>query len=660
MASKNKKTATIVIVCAAVAVIFFIAILIVALVYGTQDDPYGTPVKDDGMVFTHMDVDIVWNDDRSCKITQYIEVEFRVYSHGIYVDIPVNSGEKVRDLSISTSPDRPYSVEHENGFNIVRAVVGDEYDGFRAGEKFAVTVKYDYITPKHKSGADVLAFMAIGKGWSSDIESASVSMTYPAAPENAGDGYGVWVSGNKVDGDSSIVTWSNDGKTVHVDNISLNAFNGVEIAYKMPDGTMHNYKNTEYLVTLIIGAVLLVVVVLLKLLVAKNKPLTPIVDYYPPRVSDSDDTYFDHMSEAGDKKLRIRRLLPVQLGKIIDDDCSSADVTSLIFYWANKGFVKIEDREDDTYIIKVCDVDAITPYERELFEALFRGVHPTEDGIWEVSVGHLKGVFYDCVSACKKSVYKEYRGKFYKPGFSLLSFMMTVLCGLYGVCVAVFTSFRIAPMFFNLAGVLALIPVFGAALAGMIIAKCYFKLGDKKRKLILIGYALLAVIISFAVSLVIGSDVMGWPEKIIFVVCLAATSAISPFLIVRKPEYNEKLNSVIGFRDFLRDAEKDRLEAMLEEDPQYYYDILPYANVLGVSDIWEDKFKDITVQPPDYYSSYDGRVFDVYVMSSLVRNVRSSLTYVPSRSSGSLSGGSFGGGGGFSGGSFGGGGGGRW
>ena len=158
--------------------------------------------------------------------------------------------------------------------------------------------------------------------------------------------------------------------------------------------------------------------------------------------------------------------------------------------------------------------------------------------------------------------------------------------------------------------------------------------------------------------------VMGWAVRIPFIIAVGGLSGVAPFLIKRTDWYNEQLNSILGFRNFLRDARKDELETLLKDDPQYYYDILPYANVLGVSKIWSDKFKDMTVEPPEYIRSYRSfTFFDFYIFHRITSTVGRGLSYVPPKvSSGSFSsGGSFGGGGGgFSGGSFGGGGGGRW
>ncbi|MGN0805616.1 MAG: hypothetical protein ACI4MC_01135 [Candidatus Coproplasma sp.] len=83
------------------------------------------------------------------------------------------------------------------------------------------------------------------------------------------------------------------------------------------------------------------------------------------------------------------------------------------------------------------------------------------------------------------------------------------------------------------------------------------------------------------------------------------------------------------------------------------YKVLPYAQVLGVSDVWEDKFKSININPPSWVVGYSGfGVFDLIiftqVMRTMNRNMVNTMTARPAPSSGGLSGGfgGFGGGGG--------------
>ena len=102
-------------------------------------------------------------------------------------------------------------------------------------------------------------------------------------------------------------------------------------------------------------------------------------------------------------------------------------------------------------------------------------------------------------------------------------------------------------------------------------------------------------------------------------------------------------------------------EKSLEENPELYYKILPYAQVLGVTDEWEKKFENILIQPPTWCTGTDMDLFDIWLLN---RCMRSAFVIAMARSQpkggGGFIGGSGGGGhfGGFGGGGFGGGGGG--
>lgn len=68
----------------------------------------------------------------------------------------------------------------------------------------------------------------------------------------------------------------------------------------------------------------------------------------------------------------------------------------------------------------------------------------------------------------------------------------------------------------------------------------------------------------------------------------------------RRTEYGEEIKSKInGFRDFLITAEKPKLEELVSDDPQYFYNILPYTYILNVSKRWIKKFEDIPIPQID-------------------------------------------------------------
>ncbi|MDP3441295.1 MAG: DUF2207 domain-containing protein, partial [Ignavibacteria bacterium] len=116
---------------------------------------------------------------------------------------------------------------------------------------------------------------------------------------------------------------------------------------------------------------------------------------------------------------------------------------------------------------------------------------------------------------------------------------------------------------------------------------------------------------------------------------------------------NELLGIIRGFKTFLETAEKSKLEALVFQDPSYFYYILPYTYVLGVSDKWIKKFEVIAQSAPDWYESSTS--FNMTNFGAFMASTMTTATQSMSSSSGSGSSG-----GGSSGGGSGGGGGGSW
>lgn len=146
---------------------------------------------------------------------------------------------------------------------------------------------------------------------------------------------------------------------------------------------------------------------------------------------------------------------------------------------------------------------------------------------------------------------------------------------------------------------------------------------------------------------------------IAFVVCGIADIILALFMFFgskRTKAGNQVYGQILGFKEFIKKAELDRLKMLVEENPSYYYDIMPYAYVLGLSDQWIENFETMHMPEPDWYSGRDP--FGDAVFYSMVRSANACAT-APEASSGGSSGGGFSGGG-FSGGGSGGGGGGAW
>lgn len=179
-----------------------------------------------------------------------------------------------------------------------------------------------------------------------------------------------------------------------------------------------------------------------------------------------------------------------------------------------------------------------------------------------------------------------------------------------------------------------------------------------------------AVIMAVCVILMV---VMGsawrWLYAAIYVIAQMIQLLVLMFMDKRTKQGNRWLGQILGLREFILHCEKDRIELLARENPSAFFDVLPYAYVLGVSDVWASKFEDLIIPQPEWYVSanyYDGFTSWIWWNSfhRSFHHISRSMTFSEPQQGGSFGsgGGSFGGfsGGGFSGGGFGGGGGGSW
>jgi len=93
---------------------------------------------------------------------------------------------------------------------------------------------------------------------------------------------------------------------------------------------------------------------------------------------------------------------------------------------------------------------------------------------------------------------------------------------------------------------------------------------------------------------------------VLFAACTFACIALSPHIRNYTERGAQLLARCEGFKQFLLTAEKDRLEMLIANDPDYYYSILPYAHVLGVSGVWAEKTANIKVELPGWFSGEYG------------------------------------------------------
>ncbi len=288
---------------------------------------------------------------------------------------------------------------------------------------------------------------------------------------------------------------------------------------------------------------------------------------------------------------------PAEAGTLIDERADVADITSTVIDLAVRGHLRIEE-ETSTKFYFFSDRDYKLIKTKE---AVPGGLKPHEKKV-------LDGIF----KSGEEVEISDLRNKFYKE-----------------------------------------LPGITKSLYAELVRGGYFPGNPEKVKGIYKWIGIILLIVGFALFtnflLKISIALSG--------VIILAWSGFMPRKTKQGALANEEL---LGFREFIDKAEKNRIEALAKDDPTLFDRVLPFALVFGLEEKWADAVKDIYREPPGWYSSpgysnsFTPRIFAADIGRSLgVMN--STFASAPRKSGGSGLGG-----GGSSGGGFGGGGGGSW
>ena len=408
---------------------------------------------------------------------------------------------------------------------------------------------------------------------------------------------------------------------------------GITVRTELPDGYFVGASTNfswEIIFSIVLPILFVIISFILWFKLGRDEDIVETVEFYPPEGYNS-----------------------TRIGFLYSGTSNDEDVVSLIVYLANKGYIEIEEEGKKFVLRKVKEYDG----ENEEESIFMSGLFETKD---EVRTADLKDKFYKTVQKVKDTVNNsESRKSIYESKFPIKRFLVVVMMIVTIILITVKPTmdYNDSDMTSTLLGIV--FPLIGIFWLFLGLFDRRSKVGSKIGGII---GGLLFIVIPFFV--VMWQPLMMDPlypvAYLIGIVCMAIMSFFYYILPKRTAYGNEMLGKISGFKNFLNLVEKPKLEAMVMENPTYFYDILPFTYVLGLSDKWIEKFETITIQPPNWYRSntmFNYMMFG-HFMNSTMSTAGTAMASRPS-SRGSGGGGGFSGGG-FSGGGFGGGGGGSW
>ncbi|MGN0408145.1 MAG: DUF2207 domain-containing protein [Bacteroides sp.] len=594
-------------------------------------------------------VDIKVNENNVLEVTETVNAYFNVSKHGIFRRIPLKNTVQRLDGTTSTNRARisgldvneQYSTSRENGYSVIK--IGDPDVTLTGPKTYVIKYKYD-LGKDTGDGYDELYFNIIGDQWDTYIRNVSFSIQMPKEFDISKLGFS---RGYKGSTESSGITYEylgegQPGIIIGKYAGTLEPYSGLTVRLELPEGYFVNAGAGNSMMTIIaiaIPIIFLVISFVLWWIFGKDEKTVEPVEFYPPEGFNSAEIGYIYKGRANDE-----------------------DVVSLMIYLANKGYLKIEEITEKvlfgthttfkiTQLVK--SYAGNNAIERKFFDGLFACGHTnSKTGMKEVTASDLHDRFYKVTNEIKSMLnQKANKNKFFESASSSKRIFVMIMILLTYLIITAKPVLDYEPEMLIFA---LLFPGIGATVVGVMLAQ---KPNVFTMVFALIWGAGFAGIPWLVMVLpAIMQDAVYVQSYISGIICIVGMVICYVFMPKRTAYGNKLYGRVKGFKNFLETAEKDKLEALVEETPSYFYDILPYTYVLGISDKWIKQFESINLQSPDWYdggSAFSTAAFGSF-MASTMSSASSAMTSSPSSSSGGSSGG------GSSGGGSGGGGGGSW
>ncbi|GHV44253.1 hypothetical protein FACS1894204_01070 [Synergistales bacterium] len=605
-----------------------------------------SPAQAAPWVIDALDMNIVVRDDNSYVVTETYDVTFNEKRHGIIRELPLlylGAPGEVRDVKVEGAP---FTAWREKNNMVVRIGDADKW----ADTKTHYILRYIYdVGGDRLRNKDEFVYNLIA-----DYDAPITKMTFRVEMPHPFDVTPLnFTQGERGSVKNDAVEFKVNGAVITGRlKAASRPHELMTIALPLPDGYYTAAVRKQNLGTFICdywwGFVLGFEALALALwaAVGKNKQIFPSVQFYPPQ-----------------------GVTPAEIGYIIDGSADPMDIISMIIYWAGKGCLTIEEITRKTMLglgsqkgfmfrkLNNLGSDAKS-FEKRMFKEMFAFGDGSEVTTFTLEATH----FFLTLDAAAAGVTNLYAAKpetrIYAKG---MGWRGALVC-LPALLIAALAGF--VPTFMSTGDIqnaatsclLALPFMVAALIYGAMVSSLRTATRKAKRRTIFWCFIVPTLLAAYGVyqgcSLGIGLHIM----LLIVGACVLGLLAmcfpiILAFRCSKRTELGDRyMELVLGFKAFLTAAERDKINMLVNENPNYFYDVLPYVVALGVTDKWARNFEELSVPPPDWYRSdtrdrFRANTFAVGIGGSL-KNLSDTVSNTVQSSRTSSSGGRAGGTGG--------------
>lgn len=559
---------------------FVICLVIMGLWYGVTVKAEDTA----GYIMEHYHTDITVMEDGTVFVNEKLDVNFTEPRHGIIRAVPesfVYRGEddkvyayKTKVTDISVVDDR-YVVDSESGYRTIQ--IGDEDTTITGRKTYTISYVIELGSDRIED-YDMLYYDLLGADMDCVVEQVDFSISFEKeADMEKIQFYCGPVGSTSADGVTYEVT---DGKITGSTTRQLKPGEAVTVFIKLPADYFTGVKT--YKPFLMMGGIVLLLSAtafawFLFMKTRGQRHVVQTVEFYPP----------EGMTSA-------------EVGYIIDGMANEEDILSLFVWLADQGYVRITGEGQNMTFTKVKDLDRIAPQYLKVF---FRGMFKRRV---TVTMRELTEDFYESYESARSCLNDYFSGK---RKLSDSKITMAGFCVILGSVAAEFLALLgCGGTVDDRLAIYALIACIVLVAGGLLLNAMWHQHLFGKKSHMVIVYAILTVIYGICMILFLRRNtffVNLYPMMIFVTGYIAVLIAAATY---RFTDYKiEMSGKLLGLRNFIETAELDRLQMLVDENPEYFYHVLPYAYVFGLTDKWIKQFETIALEPPLWYGGYEYR-----------------------------------------------------
>lgn len=622
----------------------------------------------DGFDISAYNVILNVNEDNTIEVTENLTVDFTSYKHGIYKFVPQwleytgQDGKTIKRKSIVSNfeaIDENYSIDTVKKKKRIKIGSANRYVGI--GEK-NYTIKYTYDMGKDPyKGFDELIFHTYGDYWGTEIKNATIQVNMPKSisqakinffldkyrETNANDFVDYYISGKSIYisfNQEKYLKYQKEeycsGKTsdcVLPSNMVKTLDKSLTIDIELPEGYFvggsWNYGFGSFLICLIIFGITIWNFIRWKKYGKDFPKNSQTVEFYPPENYSSAEIGYIYGKQPS-KKLTISLIVElaskgyIKIDEIEKNNKKEIQITHLITSPVEelKYNDLIEKRKIKVKKLKQEDSNVLNRVEFTMMTYLFsksdeKEVNSNLKTFFKVKDSLVEKGFIEIISDNEDTRYDEFNKrkeeyeksqKKYEEEKIKYEQELSKMPPLTKVEQIVYNRLLKSDDVFILSEHKTMYRAFDDVDKHL---KSELKdlVDDKNstKKMIQSIFLTILTLILWIISYRSVED-MAPKFSIIYWLAFACVFINIYFTIImkRKTKYGEEIVAKVkGFRNFLVTAEKEKLEALVLEDPNYFYNILPYTYVLNISKKWIEKFENIQIPEVDMgnynFNNYD-------------------------------------------------------